>query len=103
MLLNIKSQLARFLKRPELAIKLEEQKIITSWQDTITSINKSAQDKSQALYIKKDGELVVRVVDHLWLQEMTFYKEDIKQALNLKLSAEQNKKEETIKSIRFVT
>lgn len=91
---SIKQQLFKFFDRPNISLKLEEQKIKTSWQDIIESVNKSARDKSQALYINETGELVVSVINNMWLQELSFYKEEIKKQLREKNSV--------VKSIRLV-
>jgi len=93
MFFSIKYQILKFSQRKEVSSKTEEQKIKSDWQNIIGKINKSALDKSQALYLKKDGELVVGVASNIWLQEMSFYKEEIKKELN--------KKGDIVKSIRF--
>lgn len=94
MFIKIKPFILKFSKKPEITRGLEEEKIKEEWQDIIGVINKSARDKSQALYIDSKGELVIKVKNHLWLQEMSFYKEDIKKAV---------RKNKTIKSIKLIT
>lgn len=94
MFVSIRSHIAKFARRPEVSQKLEEEKVKNDWQDIIESINKSARGKSQALYVSSRGELVVRVKDHLWLQEFSFYKEDIRKAVSKRAS---------IKDIRLIT
>lgn len=94
MFVNIKPYIAKFLNRPNIIQKLQEQQVKNEWQDIIETFNKSARDKSEALYIKENGELVVKVVNHLWLQEMMFYKKEIEEELT--------KKYKTVKSLRLV-
>lgn len=93
MFIRIRSYIARFVKRPEISVNLQCEIIKREWQNTVSAINKSARDKSQALYINQRGELVVRVVNHAWLQELTFYKEEIRKKLA---------KTSSIKSIRLI-
>ena len=94
MFTRIKPVIFKFSKKPEITRGLDEERIKEEWQDIIGLINKSARDKSQALYINDKGELVIKVKNHLWLQEMSFYKEDIKKAVL---------KNKTIKSIKLIT
>ena len=93
MFVGIKSYILKFSKRPDISQSLEEQNIKKNWQEIVGSINKSARGKSEALYVNQRGELLVRAKDHLWLQELTFYKEDIKRAVSQNPS---------IKSVRLV-
>lgn len=93
MFIRIRSYIAKFVKRPEISPSLKSEEIKKEWQNIVSAINKSARDKSQALYINQAGELVVRVKDHLWLQELTFYKEEIRKELA---------KTSSIKSIRMI-
>ncbi len=93
MFIRIRSYIAKFSKRPEISPNLESEIIKKEWQNTVGAVNKSARDKSQALYVNQRGELVVRVKDHLWLQELAFYKEEIRKKLA---------KTSSIKSIRLI-
>jgi len=93
MFFSIKPFLAKFSNRPEIVVKLQEQQLIEGWEDVVTSIHKSARGKSQALYLK-DGELTVRVANHLWLQELSLYKEEVRQRLA--------KKYTKVKGVRFI-
>lgn len=93
MLISIRPTVNKFYKRPQIALKLEEQKIKTGWQDIMQSINPKGINKTEALYINENKELVVRVSNHLWLQEMVFYKKDF----DKKLAGYIN-----INSVRFV-
>ena len=93
MFIRIRSYIARFVKRPEISPNLRSEEIKKEWQNIVSAINKNARDKSQALYVNQAGELVVRVKDHLWLQELTFYKEEIRKELA---------KTSSIKSIRMI-
>lgn len=74
---------------------LEAENVKKNWEDLIKKINRNAAGKTQALFVSKNKELVVRVQDHLWLQEMSFYRDHI-----LKQLTQKNK---TIESIRFIT
>jgi hypothetical protein len=93
MFIRIRSYVAKFVKRPEVKENLSREAIKKEWQNIVGAVNKSARDKSQALYVNQAGELVVRVKDHLWLQELTFYKEEIRKELA---------KTSSIKSIRMI-
>jgi len=91
---RIKYQIQRFSQRPKLSEGLETEKIKSDWQKIVKKVNKNAIDKSQALYVNNDKELIVRVVDHLWLQEMYLYRAFIeKEVLD---------KNKIIKSVRFI-
>lgn len=81
---GIKSELLKFLKRKEVVFGLEEQKVKENWESIMRSVNKNACEKSIPLYIKKDKELVVRVINNMWIQELSFLKEDIKKEINRK-------------------
>jgi len=94
MLQSIRPFLLKFSSRPEITLKLQEQQLIKGWQDIMGSINKSARGKSQALYLKDNGELVVRAANHLWLQELSFYAEEVRQRLA--------KKYKKVERVRFV-
>lgn len=94
MFIRIRSHIAKFAKRPEIRQNLQGEMLKTEWQNIVGSINKSAKDKSKALYVNERGELVVRVRDHAWLQELTFYKEEIKKKLA---------KTSSVKSVRLIT
>jgi hypothetical protein len=95
MFFNIRRQLKNFSQKPELKIGLQGEDIKNNWDSVIKKINKNAQGKSKALYLKKDGTLVVKVTSHTWLQEMVFYQEEIKKEIN--------KKDVNIKKVRFIT
>lgn len=84
MFFAIRRQLKKFSEKPELKLGLQSEDIKNNWDGVIKKINKNAQGKSKALYLKKDGTLVVKVANHTWLQEMVFYQEEIKQAINKK-------------------
>lgn len=95
MFVKIKSIISRFVTRPEVATKFQEQKVKNEWQKIVASMNPKAMDKSEVIEISSRQELIVRVVNHLWLQEMAFYKEELKQRIN--------QKNFKIHSIRFIT
>lgn len=95
MLTSIKSFILRFQNSPGVSIKLEEQRIKASWQDILGEVDKNARGKSEALYLKENGELVVGVVNNMWMQELSFRKEDIKKQLQ--------KESNIVKSIRFTS
>lgn len=94
MLQSIRPFLLKFSARPQISAKLQEQQVIKMWQDIMASVHKSAREKSQALYLKDDGELVVQVANHLWLQELSLYKEDVRKRLS--------KKYPKVRQVRFV-
>ena len=94
MFVGIKPHIVKFSRRPEVVVGLHEQKLINEWQDIVGSINKSARGKSKALYVNSKGELVVRVRDHLWLQELAFCKNEIEKEIS---------KNTQIKSVRLIT
>ena len=91
---SIKSQIFKFSKKPEVSEGLEVEGIKTGWQNIIKSINKEAVGKTEALYVNKNKELVVRVVDHLWLQEMSYQRDYIVKELS--------RRNKSINSIRFI-
>lgn len=93
MFFRIRRQLKIFSQKPELKIGLQGEDIKNNWDGAIKKINKNAQGKTKALFIKKDGTLVVRVANHAWLQEMVFYQEEIKQEIN--------RKDVNIKKVQF--
>ena len=94
MFIDIRPSIFRFSRKPEIAAGLHEQTLIKDWQDIVGSIKKSARDKSEALYVNDMGELVVRVRDHLWLQEFAFFKNEIEVEIS---------KNTKIKSVRLIT
>ena len=94
MFVDIKPYILKFSKRPEVVAGLHEQRLISDWQNIVGSVNKSARDKSKALYVDSGGELVVRVRDHLWLQELAFCKNEIEKDVG---------KNTQIKSVRLIT
>ena len=94
MFFGIKPEILRFLKRKEVLVGMEEQNIKTDWQNIVSKVNKKARDKSFPTHMTKDRELVVKVVNNMWMQELSFFKEDIKKEIN--------KKSTIVKSIRFV-
>lgn len=91
---SIKFFITKFQGRSDVSLKLQEQKIKASWQDVVSSIEENARGKSKVVYLKEDGELVVGVVNNMWMQEFSFRKEDIKKELQ--------KQTNSVKSIRFV-
>ena len=93
MFVSINFFLNKFSKRPGISLKFQEQSVISSWESIVGGVHKSARGKSRALYVKPNGELVVRVVNHLWLQELTFFKKELE-----KRTSDKNK---DITSIRF--
>lgn len=95
MFISIRPLINRFVQRAPITVKFQEQRIQNDWQTIIGRIHKSARDKSQALYLKDDGELVVKVVNHLWLQELSFYREQ--------LLREIKKEYRTITKLRLIT
>lgn len=94
MFFGIKPEILRFLKRKEVLFGMEEQNIKTDWQNIVSKVNKKARNKSFPTHMTKDGELVVKVVNSIWMQELSFLKEDIKKEIN--------KKSTIVKSIRLV-
>lgn len=84
MFFGIKKELANFLKRRGVALGLEEQNVKANWQSIIKGVNRSAVGKSNPLYITKDKVLVVRVENNMWMQELSFLKENIKKEINRK-------------------
>lgn len=95
MFFSIRRHLKNFSQNPEIKLGLQGEDIKLNWEGVIKKINKNAQGKSQALFIKRDGTLVVKVVSHIWLQEMVYYQEEIKEAVN--------KEDKTIKKVQFIT
>lgn len=94
MLQNIKFFIIKFQNRSDITLKTQEDKIIAGWQDVVGIVNENARGKSKVAYLKEDGELVVGVVNNMWIQELSFQKEGIKKELQ--------KKTNVVKSIRFV-
>lgn len=94
MLRGIRPYLAKFLRRPQISSKLQEASLCSRWGEIIEDIHKGARGKSKALYVTKQNELVVRVANHIWLQEIAFLREEIMERIK--------KEYEPIKSIRFV-
>ena len=95
MFVSIKFSLNRFVKRPNISLKLQEQSLIANWESIVGSVHKSARGKSRALYVTRAGVLVVQVANHLWLQELSFFKRELE-----KRTSDKNK---DITSIRFIT
>jgi len=94
MFFSIRRKLRDFTNNPILKLGFQGEEIKHNWDDVIKKINRNAEGKSQALYLKKDGTLVVKVASHTWLQEMVFYQEEIKQVIN--------KKNGNIKKVQFI-
>lgn len=94
MLRGIRPYLAKFLRRPQISSKLREANVCSRWGEIIEGIHKGAKGKSQALYVTGQNELIVRVEDPLWLQEIAFSREEIMERIK--------KEYEPIKAIRFV-
>ncbi len=94
MLSGIRPYLAKFLLRPGVSLRIEEAGLCSRWDEIIENVHKSAKGKSKALYVTGQNELVVRVADHAWLQEIAFSREEIMKRIK--------KEYQSIKSIRFV-
>lgn len=94
MFVSINFFLDKFSKRPAISLKLQEQSVISNWENIVASVHKSARGKSRALYVTPQGALVVQVTSHLWLQELTFFKKELE-----KRTSQKNK---DITSIRFI-
>jgi len=94
MFVSLKFSLYKFLRRPDISLKLQEQSVISGWESIVVEVHKSARGKSRALYVTPQGALVVQVKSHLWLQELTFSKKELERRI-----ADKNK---SITSIRFV-
>lgn len=95
MFVALKFYLDKFSKRPALSLKLQEQSVKADWESIVGSVHKRARGKSRALYVKPNGELVVQVTNHLWLQELTFFKKELEKRTSAKSKG--------IISIRFIT
>lgn len=95
MLRSIKPYLTKFQNRPAISLKFQEQSVRGSWEDIVGRVHKSARGKSRALYTKPNGELVVQVANHAWLQELAFFKKE--------LEVRVSKKSKNITSIRLIT
>ena len=95
MFVSIKFFLNKFSKRPDISLKIQEQSVKASWESIVENVHKSARGKSRALYVKPNGELVVQVANHLWLQELTFFKKELEKRIS--------DKNKDIKSIRLIT
>jgi hypothetical protein len=93
MFFSIRRKLNSFANNPILKLGFENEEVKRDWNSIIKKINKNAEGKSKALYLKKDGTLVVGVVSHTWLQEMVFYEEEVKRLIN--------KKNKSIKKVKF--
>ena len=106
MFIGVKYQILKFSQRKDVSLKLREQYIKINWQSIIEKIHKSARNKSQALYIQsnnKHNELIIGVSSTLWMQELSFYKEDIKKEINNIFIPAQDKGRDTIiHSVRLV-
>ena len=94
MFFSIRRKLRDFTNNPILRIGFQGEDIKHNWDEVIKKINKNAIGKSRALYLKKDGTLVVKVASHTWLQEMVFYEKEIREAIN--------KKNESVKKIQLL-
>jgi hypothetical protein len=92
MFISIKPAIFQFSKRPDITVKINEQEVRKNWEKIIASINKQALNNTDVLYLNSANELVVKVKNHLWMQEMVFYKKELLNALNGK----------GVKTIRFV-
>lgn len=92
---SLKPQFIKFSRRPALTAGLEAENVKKNWEDAVKDINSGVTQKTQPLFINKNKELIVKVADHLWLQEMSFYRDYI-----LKKLTQRNKT--IIKSIRFI-
>jgi len=91
---SIRPYLAKFLRRPEVSSRIQEVGLCSRWDEIIEGVHKNARGKSRALYVTGQNELVVRVADHVWLQEIAFSREEIMKRIK--------KEYGLIKSIRFV-
>lgn len=94
MFVSLKFSLHKFLKRPDMSLRLQEQSVISGWESFVAEVHKSARGKSRALYVTPQGALVVQVQSHLWLQELTFFKKELERRIT--------NKNKSITSIRFV-
>ena len=72
-------------------MNLDDVEIWRVWDD---SVGKNIADHARPSWIKK-GVLMVKVTDNVWLQELEFMTEKIRERLNSKL------KRDAIKKIRF--
>lgn len=77
MFIRIKKAVMQFSKRPEVLLKLQEQQVKLKWEQIIKTVNPRAAGKTEAIGINQNKELVIRVANHLWLQEMRFYKNNL--------------------------
>lgn len=91
---SIRPYIRKFLRRPEIFLKIEEANLRSRWGEIIEDIHTNAKGKSQALYVTEQNELVVRVADPIWLQEIAFSREEIMKRIK--------KEYGPIKSIRFI-
>ena len=80
-LLSLKDIIASLLNDPKLPFNPDDGRIWNVWEETVgPAIAQNAQPE----WIKK-GKLRVRVSDPIWLQELGFVKETIKEKLNRSL------------------
>lgn len=78
---SIKSNIRQFALRPGVRLKLQEQRVKSVWQEVVRSVNKEAVGKSEVSSLCNGKEIVVKTVNHIWLQEMFFYQEELKKKL----------------------
>ena len=80
-LLSLKDIIASLLNDPKLPFNPDDARIWAVWEGAVgAAIAKNAHPE----WIKK-GKLRVRVLDPIWLQELGFVKETIKEKLNKSL------------------
>jgi predicted nucleic acid-binding Zn ribbon protein len=77
----LKDIMTTILKDPDLPFNLDDARIFKVWDEVVGS---AIARNAQPSWIKK-GRLRVRVSDPIWLQELEFAGETIKQKLNEKL------------------
>ena len=80
-LLPLKEIIASLLNDPKLPFNPDDGRIWSVWEETVGS---AIAQHAQPEWIKS-GKLRVRVSDPIWLQELGFVKETIKEKLNKRL------------------
>ncbi len=88
---HIKKVIDNIFKTSAIPIDLDDIRIWEVWDDVV---GKTIAGHARPSWIKK-GVLMVRVTDSVWLQDLEFKTETIKESLNSKLQSE------AIKKIRF--
>jgi predicted nucleic acid-binding Zn ribbon protein len=80
-LLPLKEIISSLLNDPKLPFNPDDGRIWNVWEETVGS---AIAQHAQPEWIKS-GKLRVRVSDSIWLQELGFVKETIKEKLNKRL------------------